>query len=698
MVDMRQRLRTLGPVTIAVGLLQIATAAAAPGDLGRVRANVRALLVGPQPATAPGFIVLPESVEEDLRTMRPDGSWADQVYTDTDRVHWLALAHLARLERITRAYCRAGAANPATRERIVTSLSFWLAADPHNSNWWHNEIGVPRQVGTILVMLGDQASPDLRRRGVAVVRRARWDRQTGANLLDETWIQVMRGCVEDDPAVVDQAFSRTWAEMRVVGRGEEGTQVDGSFHQHGPLLYNQGYGTVVLQCAARFMEAAAGTPFGPTPTAVACLYTFMVDGDLWMTYHDAWDFGACGRGIVRPTATEAKQLWPMLARVAAFPAPRAALLRDAVATRAATAPVGNRMFWCSDYMVQRRPDYFASIRGYSTRTANTDGLTNGENRRSHHIADGATCLMVTGREYADIFPVWDWLRIPGATVEQGTPLPANAIRRMGKSPFVGGVSDGSNGCMAMDLIRDGLTASKAWFCFDREMVCLGAGVTCATEHPVATTLNQCLLDGPVYTDASANPVLAGDLRRRGLRWIWHGGIGYVLPDAAEDVDLRVGPQHGAWGQIGIGSDAVITRNVFSAAIDHGSHPRSGTYAYVVLPNVDRQATADAAARPTVQIVANTPAMQAVWHAGQGQLQAVFHEAGTVRVGGFQVAVDQPCCLMLTRGEAGATISVANPSATAEVVNVRTDVAFQRTVRFDLPGGEDGGRTVTHVLR
>jgi chondroitin AC lyase len=684
---------------IAVAVLPLMSAVTRPADaadLARLRANVRGLLIGPQPATVPGFIVLPESVEDDLRSMRPDGSWADQDYADTDRVHWKALAHLARLERITRAHYRAGGKDPATRERILTSLGYWLRADPHNVNWWHNEIGVPRQVAAILVMLGDDAPPDLRRRGDVVMRRANWTRQTGANLLDETWIQVMRGCVENDPAVVAEAFDRTWQELRVVPRGEEGIQADGSFQQHGPLLYNQGYGTVVLQCVIRFQEAAAGTPFGPSPVATSSLYVFIMDGDLWMTHRGGWDFSACGRGIVRSGGTDAKQLWPMLAKVATFPAPLADQLRDAVATKAESAPVGNRAFWCSDYMVQRRPDYFASVRGYSTRTANTDSLTNGENRKSHHIADGATCLMVTGHEYLDIFPVWDWLRIPGTTVEQDTPLLPNKIRRMGKTRFVGAVSDGTNGCATMNLAYDALSAKKAWFCFDRQMVCLGAGVTCATDHPVLTTLNQCLLDGPVYIDGSMTPLTTGDRRRRGVRWVWHGGIGYVLPDASADLEVRVGPQHGAWGDIGMGTDAVITRNVFSAAIDHGARPNGGTYAYVVLPNLDRTATAAAAATPAVQVVSNTPAVQAVWNAGQGQFQAAFHQPGEARFGEHHVRVDQPCLLMLTRDDRGWMAAVADPSAAATAVNVSLDPGGSH-VRVDLPNGENAGRTATARL-
>ena len=100
--------------------------------------------------------------------------------------------------------------------RCLTSLSFWLTQDPQNKNWWHNEIGVPREVGIILTLLGDDAPADLKQRGIELMKRANWKRQTGANLLDETWIEVMRGRLQADPAVIAEAYNRSWKEIRIV--------------------------------------------------------------------------------------------------------------------------------------------------------------------------------------------------------------------------------------------------------------------------------------------------------------------------------------------------------------------------------------------------------------------------------------------------------------------------------------------------
>ncbi len=44
----------------------------------------------------------------------------------------------------------------------------------------------------------------------------------------------------------------------------------------------------------------------------------------------------------------------------------------------------------------------------------------------------------TGKEFYDIYPVWDWQKIPGTTVVQKPELPHwNQIVKQGKTDFVG---------------------------------------------------------------------------------------------------------------------------------------------------------------------------------------------------------------------------------------------------------------------
>ena len=137
---------------------------------------------------------------------------------------------------------------------------------------------------------------------------------------------------------------------------------------------------------------------------------------------------------------------------------------------------------------------------------------NDEGKQSHHLADGLTYLLRDGGEYRDIFPVWDWRRLPGTTAVQapGALDPAGVGGR-GEKTFVGGVSDGEYGLAVMELGRGGLRARKSWFYFDESFVCLGTGIGCDNEAgPVFTSLNQCLLRGLVtaYGKGGETHVLA----------------------------------------------------------------------------------------------------------------------------------------------------------------------------------------------
>ena len=81
------------------------------------------------------------------------------------------------------------------------------------------------------------------------------------------------------------------------------------------------------------------------------------------------------------------------------------------------------------------------------------------------MSDGANYLYLTGDEYRNIFPVWDWTKIPGTTAIQDTLYTGeqNTIAARGTTVFDGGVSDGKYGLGAMDLARGKLVAKNAWF-------------------------------------------------------------------------------------------------------------------------------------------------------------------------------------------------------------------------------------------
>jgi hypothetical protein len=138
---------------------------------------------------------------------------------------------------------------------------------------------------------------------------------------------------------------------------------------------------------------------------------------------------------------------------------------------------------------------------------------NTENLYGYYLPFGLTYIYRRGDEYKDIFPVWDWARLPGVT------SPHHAFSSSGRSSqqtsFVGGVSDGTYGVSTMDLDVKDTQAKKSWFWFDREWIALGTGIQSTNEHPIVTGINQTLLKGEGY-NVVAIPLAAGALYAWGV--------------------------------------------------------------------------------------------------------------------------------------------------------------------------------------
>jgi len=680
-------------------------AAAAESDLETIRARILAPWLEPVPVA---------DVERLVGAMRPDGSWPDIDYGNQRRSSWPTARHLTNVGVLARAYQSPESrlhGKPELQRAVLGSLDYWLEHDFQNSNWWWNQIGVPRSLAPILLLMEDDLSPAQRDRGLKILRRAKIG-MTGQNLVWVTEITARRGMLEKDPALVAAAYRRIAEEIHV-GTGE-GIQADYSFHQHGPCLYSHGYGAGFIVDCSRIAAQVAGTRMAFSAEKIAVLSNLILDGSQWMARGSTTDFGAEGREITRQGQT-ATHLAAAARYMLELPTGREDEFR-ALAARAsggdAPALQGNRHFWCSDLMTHHRAGYYTSARMFSRRIVNTDQPCNSEGLKSHHVADGCNLVMRTGREYHDVFPVWDWQKIPGTTVEQ-MPQLTGSPRRKGERSFAGGVSDGTYGLAAFDFARDALSARKSWFFFDDEYVCLGAGIACPTKNPVVTTVNQCHLVGDVLaaTRTEAEKLEPGTHALEKPAWIWHDRIAYVLVQPAS-VRLSNDLQRGSWSQINQQyPENEIARKVFSLWIDHGAGPQDERYAYAVVPEIERTEVEAYVARSPIRVLRNEPALQAVRHEQLDVAGMAFYEGGSVEIGrGLALVADAPCLVLLRTSPGQLTISVSHPDNEQSTVRLTVsgelrgegvrvlDAGARCQVIFDLPGGANAGSTVTRTFR
>jgi chondroitin AC lyase len=657
--------------------------------------------------------------------LKADATWPDLDYADQGRARWPLGEHLGRTLLMARAsYILRDRNTPEEQldAKTIAALDWWLDHDLKNPNWWWNEIGVPQFLGEISIFMQPKLSPKRLDDVVKIMRRSVWTKWTGQNLVWGTQIQILRGLLIGDAAAVREAYARMYDEIRIVKQPEDGIQADFSFHQHGQQLYNGGYGLGFGNDVGRFVAHAWGTPYQIPPDKLQIYLGYLLDGQQWMVFEDLFDFSATGREIIREGKVAVNRKWSggpispagaaygmanVVRQLASLDVPRKPEL-VAFAKRLEGAPdqqplVGNRHYYCSDYMVHRGAHSLMSIKMFSDRMINAE-LVNTEGKKSHHLSDGATLIYNDGDEYRDIWPVWDWQQVPGTTAEQAPDgvldklLPKGNHER-GQTSFVGGVSNGRLGVAAMDLKRGKLTAKKAWFCFEDRVVCLGAGINCDSDNDVVTCVNQCLT-------TNSSDVQQGD------NWVWHRNVGYVFPAGAKFV-LSTGEQSGKWSDLGPVQSPLIKKPVFKLTLDHGTRPRDGTYQCVVLPYGRADETRAAAQASPIEVFSNTTTLQAV-RDGEHAMGIVFRQAGEARGGGgggggggWNVAVDRPCLVLLEQRDDGLHVSVSNPESQPATVNVTIDRAVHgdgatvdgngTRIQFDLPGGLIAGSTVTKVL-
>jgi len=694
-------------------------------------ATVKARLVESFVATADGASEV--SVPVLLATLDAAGHWPDLdvKYPPDTQGAVSRYVHFMRVWKLSGAWHQTTDA-PRRAElstAIHRAVGFWLHAPIPPGIPWFYLIAAPQAVARAALILEDELNPEERRAAIAIMQTCvRADGvliyagspATGQNLQHEAEIQIVAGCLMPDPAYL--ARHATLIEREVAIRDAEGLKADWSFHQHGPQLYSGAfYGAGFARDGAKLAWALRDTPFAFSPASVDALVHCVLDGQQWMARGRSFDFLTAGRGLVWPRyqAIEPegdRGVADAAAHLAELdPAGRDELLalsaRLSGQAAPSTAPSGNRVFWASDYQSHQRPGFFASARMSSRRMHGTESGS-GQNALGYHLGDGAMALMVTGEEYRDIFPLWDWRRVPGVTAvdNPSVPFPIHTWGKgsQGWSDFAGGVSDGSVGAAAMELRRGGLHAKKAWFFLDDVVVCLGADIQPDDPAlPVVTSIDQRWADGPVSSSASAAALPSGDTHPlTGPGWVHHAGVTYLFPSGGE-VRVRTEHKSAPWSSINKAvhgsmfrtqplTERIATGEVFSLWIDHGANVHFPVgYAYLVAPGLAPEAIAAFNQIDAPRILANTDALQAIARADL--VQVVFWQAGSLTLpDGRSLSVDRPGVVQLRRDPATRqwTLAVGNPTHQPGPFRVRhtaSPTSPATEINFDFPAGLYAGQ-------
>ena len=674
-------------------------------------------------------------------SQKTDGSWDDIGYTNKTRSLWEAYLHLSRTFAMAKVFRDKNSEfylDHRISSAVCAAMKWWIDNDPVNPNWWWNVIGVPRIMGGIVILMAD-AFRTRELKAVMPILKRRVNARTGQNLLWALVQQIIYASLEEsEPAMLDA--SRQIAGLVTMSPlGQEGIQADGSFHQHGSVLYSGSYGSAFVSDCGLLLYVLNNTRFALPPDCLKNLETLMLDGVQWMYRGPTFDYGIKGRAISRRETQLQKlkyseslpgmniiEVFRLMCDISTERRKEFRRATDRYEKIIAGEPDpgigGIRYFWQSDFLVQNTKDFYISVRMHSSRVDNTDSPHNGEGLKSHYIADGCTFIMRSGLEYYRIFPCWDWQKIPGTTELQTLePLSAENVRRQGTSAFVGGMGGTHYGMACMDFLRDTLKAHKAWFLSPQGLLALGSGISCTQAGDVETTVNQCLLKGTVRVQSKTGIQTMKSNSCQILETpckIEHDNIVYSFPEQPARVYVSSFSRTGDWFDINSGNfkpSTLHTCEVFMLSLLHGATPQSGNYVYQILPNAIFASIKTEAC--DVDIIQNTNICQAAVYsdktAGILVCQAVFHKAGALTFGaGVRLIVDKPCMIRLfekigiEKDHKTLEITLANPAhdplqvtvTVCQLLEDRETEWHKERMSVSLPEADRSGTSVTCFLR
>lgn len=675
---------------------------------------------------------------KEMENLQPDGTFSDLKYIGLS--DWSANTALTRCFKSLQAYHSPTSKyykNKDVKAQVNSVLENWALSDyKHPSNPWWSTIGIPSTLTDILILGAEGLAPETLDKLFTIARRGLYPdesyrryatdstiQMTGGNLTDNVKITLNIALATDDEKLAEKITMFLNDECQIASTEEdkiwngfnEGIQVDGSFLQHGPLLYNVGYGSVYLTGLISLHNLTKGTKYGLTKESVnTVVNTMYLDGMQYMGFKGVNDFNITGRGV---SGANAMAAWnsQLTSVVKTFMndsrLDRADELNELFVNRLSGKDnfSGAKQFWRADYASIIRPNQFVGVKTSSVRTKPTE-IVNRENTKGYFLGQGVTCIMSTGKEYADIFPLWDWDKVPGTTALQGIRDASKETtmtfsKFSGTTEFVGGAYDGQNVCTTMEANRDGLYAQKSWFMYDRGMTALGANITksASGDNDVVTTIDQCYLNGSVTVSDSygVRTLENGTHNLKDVKWLLHNGKAYVF-DTTVDLNVEMASVTGNWRSISelAGSTTPITKDVIKIWLKHGNNVSNDNYSYSVW-FVENEAQIETMLKNnTIEILSNTEAMQAVWNNEQNILQVIFKQPGSVSApDGLTVSVDKPCALVLSElNNNDVRIAVANPYSKQENVNVSISKSYNTvngSLMFELPDSVYAGDSLVY---
>ena len=599
--------------------------------------------------------------------------WPDIVYDDTARGFWQLLGHLSRIRTLALEWSDPESGHFHDRDiwRVINgALDNWLEKRYHNSNWWHNEIGVPQLMRDILVVLRETLSTARLNGALEVLGQYRLQKPgNGANLVWSADLGLHYGALMGNDSLMRICADRLIDEVRITTG--DGIQSDYSFHQHLARLQMYQYGAAYLEQNARLAWQLRGTPWAYPEDKIRLLSDFVLQGWQWMCRGANTVPGTIDRSVSRIGALHSADLRGTIPYLCKLDPSKTAAFRALAARQegrgevrhgsagetrregAGEALQGFRYFPRSDFSVYQDRQFGFFLKTMSDRTLPTESI-NSENLKGRWLNAGDAYMIGSGNEYFNLMPVWDWEHLPGVT---GYPSAGKLVRHA----FAGSVADGNSGLSVMDYELEGasLGARKFWACHDGIVVCLIGDLRC--DAAAYTTIDQCRWDGDIVADGKVLGEGADTLSS--ARWIQHAGKACIFLRPSKVV-VKAGPSSGSWQSINASEPSTpVTEQLFMPVLLHS--PGRDSSGYVLTGCASPREARSMARRPSWTILRNGGDCQAV-RFRDGLVVCAFYAGGSLLLDKHRtITVDQPCLLMVGKD----SLYLSDPSQKGMTVTV-----------------------------
>lgn len=665
-----------------------------------------------------------------------DASYTEDLNTAYTRLQAMATAYAAENCRLYH--------NEDLKERILYALE-WLYDNGYNENynvekqlygnWWHWEIGIPQALGSTVILMYEDLTQEQIDKFYATLYRFNQDptvvykvqgwgtmEMTSANLMDTSLVAALRSAIGNTQDGIGAAVNALGTVTGFVTEGD-GFYEDGSCIQHSNLAYTGGYGLTLLKGIERILLLSNDTAWQASADDLESVYTW-----IWEGYRPLFADGAMmdmvsGRSIARPSHTELetgrgileaivlladgapddrkeqllsfakKQVLAGAENLDTFYSGMEASSMIAAKQLAADDSVEaddgtpyTKIFGSMDKATIHREGYTLGISMFSSRTGNFEYM-NKENTKGWHISDGALFLYNgdAGQFSNNYWNTIDPHRLPGITTDhtEGTNYESGLAYTSDKDYAGGSSVEDLYATIAMDFHGQNtdLTAKKAWFAFDDEVVALGTDISGITKDTETIIENKQIRDdgsNALVVDGEETQAELGESSAAGVEYAWieensgTDSIGYYFPEG-EDLEIKREARTGSFQDIngavadGAAGSEDVTRDYLSLAVSHGDGTEEGAedYAYVLLPGRTEEETAEYASGSEIEIISNTAEVQAAADRSSGASGYQFWTAASAG----NVSADQASSVTMKEEDGTLKLGISDPSQTQDSVTI-----------------------------